>query len=182
MLLKILILAIIGTVSANNLRSGTAKIATAGKMTRMDEVRAQIDALAMPQTAVTEAHITTLKKKLSDIKAAILTEQEDAELEAEEKCLRTHSSSQVGISHSPANAAPTLTTTPAPGGYTALTISKSVITGCRYTSTCVTTSNAANTVLGTSYLFNHWTNLCLSPCFLGTLLFFLTHLCFLGFS
>ena len=135
------------TTNAANLRS-TDTSATA-KTYSMEEVRAEVNTIVTnPQTVVTSTHVTQLRQHLSDIAAAINTEQEDSELAAMAMCKRTHDDPTSSKS------APVLSSGSAAYaglGERSMWISSSQVEGCNAGSTCLTKSNAAHTALGTFF-------------------------------
>ena len=131
------------TTNAANLRS--TDTSAAAKTYSMEEVRAEVNTIVTdPQTVVTATHVTQLRQHLSDIAAAINTEQEDSELAAMAMCKRTHDDPTSSKS------APALSSGSA--AYAGLgAISSSQVEGCNAGSTCLTKSNAAHTALGTFF-------------------------------
>ena len=131
------------TTNAANLRS--TDTSAAAKTYSMEEVRAEVNTIVTnPQTVVTSTHVTQLRQHLSDIAAAINTEQEDSELAAMAMCKRTHDDPTSSKS------APVLSSGSA--AYAGLgAISSSQVEGCNAGSTCLTKSNAAHTALGTFF-------------------------------
>ena len=146
------------TTNAANLRS--TDTSAAAKTYSMEEVRAEVNTIVTnPQTVVTSTHVTQLRQHLSDIAAAINTEQEDSELAAMAMCKRTHddptsSKSAPALSSGSAAYAGLGWDSEFAQKYIAA-ISSSQLSGCNKGSTCLTKSNAAHTALGTFfYLLN----------------------------